>query len=121
MFDLPLVNLFSPSSRKNNDPLLIMLHGYGSNERDLFSFVPELPKELNIISLRAPYKLNHHGFYWYEINFDNELGKFININQAENSMNLILNCINKISNEIKIDISNASLIGFSQGCILSMA
>ena len=121
MFDLPLVNLFSPSSRKNNDPFLIMLHGYGSNERDLFSFIPELPKELNIISLRAPYKLNHDGFYWYEINFDNEMGKFININQAKNSMNLILNCINKISNEIKIDISKASLIGFSQGCILSMA
>lgn len=40
MFDLPLVNLFSPSSRKNNDPLLIMLHGYGSNERDLFFLCP---------------------------------------------------------------------------------
>lgn len=35
-------------------PLMVLLHGYGSNEKDLFSFASELPKELHIISLRAP-------------------------------------------------------------------
>ena len=35
-------------------PLLILLHGFGSNEQDLFSFADELPDELLIISARAP-------------------------------------------------------------------
>ena len=38
----------------NKSPLLVMLHGYGSNEQDLFSFASELPGELLVISARAP-------------------------------------------------------------------
>ena len=36
-----------------NPPLLILLHGYGSNELDLFSFANELPDSLVIVSLRS--------------------------------------------------------------------
>ena len=39
-------------------PLLILLHGYGSNEEDLFSFASELPEEFFIVSVRAPYDLH---------------------------------------------------------------
>jgi phospholipase/carboxylesterase len=34
-----------------NPPLLILLHGYGSNELDLFSFANELPDSLVIVGL----------------------------------------------------------------------
>ena len=43
-----------PENINSKTPLLILLHGYGSNEEDLFSFVPTLPKEWLIISFRAP-------------------------------------------------------------------
>ncbi len=39
------------STLKENAPLLIMSHGYGSDENDLFSFAQELPEELFIISV----------------------------------------------------------------------
>jgi len=39
-----------PKSKIENPPLLMMFHGYGSNEQDLFSFAEELPDELLIIS-----------------------------------------------------------------------
>lgn len=34
--------------------LLVLLHGYGSDERDLFGLVPHLPGEFAIASVRAP-------------------------------------------------------------------
>ena len=35
----------TPKKEVENPPLLILLHGYGSNEQDLFSFSEELIKE----------------------------------------------------------------------------
>jgi len=35
-------------------PLLVLLHGYGSDERDLFSLVPFLPEGVTVASLSAP-------------------------------------------------------------------
>ena len=35
---LPLAHVSRPSTLKENAPLLVMLHGYGSDENDLFSF-----------------------------------------------------------------------------------
>ncbi|RLD77202.1 MAG: phospholipase, partial [Bacteroidetes bacterium] len=46
-----------PKKNVENPPLMIMLHGYGSNEQDLFSFADELADELLIISAKAPLTL----------------------------------------------------------------
>jgi len=43
--NLSLTHIIRESSLKENAPLLIMLHGYGSDENDLFSFANELPEE----------------------------------------------------------------------------
>ena len=59
---LSLEHIIRPSSLTDKKaPVLFMLHGYGSNEDDLFSFAQELPKELCIISVRAPYTLEPFG------------------------------------------------------------
>ena len=34
-----------PKIKLDAHPLLLLLHGYGSNEEDLFSFAQELPEE----------------------------------------------------------------------------
>ena len=39
-------------------PLLLLLHGIGSNEHDLFQLAPMLDERLLIISVRAPNTLN---------------------------------------------------------------
>lgn len=107
--------------KENKSPLLILLHGFGSNEEDLFSFSSYLPNKYTIISLRAPFKLPMQGYAWYSINFDEEMNKFNNHIQAEESINLILKFINQISSKYNIDNNNVSLLGFSQGTILSYA
>lgn len=102
-------------------PVLFMFHGYGSNEEDLFSFASELPEELCVISVRAPYALQPFGFAWYAINFDAEQGKWSDDDQARSSREKILNFIDEACKTYHLDTDNISLLGFSQGTILSYA
>lgn len=102
-------------------PLLIMLHGYGSNEEDLFSFAEELPEELFVISLRAPFPMPPYGYAWYAIHWDNTDGKFSDDVQAVASREKITQFIEEAVEEYPVDPNNVTLVGFSQGCILSFA
>jgi phospholipase/carboxylesterase len=110
-----------PSNLKENAPLLIMLHGYGSDENDLFSFASELPEELFIISVKAPYAMQPSGNAWYAIHFDAEQGKWSDNEQAKSSRDLIAEFIDEACEKFPIDKSNVTLLGFSQGTILSYA
>ncbi|TFD46533.1 phospholipase [Cryobacterium frigoriphilum] len=52
-------------------PLLIIMHGYGSHEGDLFSLAPHLPLEPVIAALRAPLPAPlpvTDGWAWFPIN-----------------------------------------------------
>ncbi len=118
---LPLVHITRPSTLTENAPLLVMLHGYGSDENDLFSFANELPEELFIISIRAPYPLQPSGNAWYAINFDAEQNKWNDNEQAKTSMQVLIACIDSACDQYPVDKTNVSLLGFSQGTILGMA
>ena len=110
-----------PKIRLGKNPLLLLIHGYGSNEEDLFSFAKELPEEYYIISARAPYNMQHGSYAWYAINFDADQNKFSDNDQARNSRDLIANFIDELIAIYPIDNENVTLIGFSQGTILSYA
>ncbi|WP_179353679.1 alpha/beta hydrolase [Winogradskyella vidalii] len=110
-----------PSSLKENAPLLIMCHGYGSDENDLFSFASELPEELFIISVRAPYPMQPYGNAWYAINFEADKGKWNDNVQAKQSVELISEFIDYACDTYAVDSKNVTLLGFSQGSILSYA
>ena len=117
-----------PKIKLEKNPLLLLLHGYGSNEEDLFSFANEFLSEYYVISARAPYDLyfdklstGSGSYAWYAINFDADENKFSDITQAQNSRDLIANFIDELIVNYPIDKENVTLIGFSQGCILSYA
>lgn len=110
-----------PKEIKEQNPVLILLHGYGSNEDDLFSFSSELPDEYYIISVRAPYNLQGFGYAWYAIHFDADENKFSDDEQAKQSRDLIASFIDEIIIKYPIDKNRVTLIGFSQGSILSYA
>jgi phospholipase/carboxylesterase len=119
--DLSLTHLVRPSSLIDNAPLILMLHGYGSNENDLFSFANELPEEYIVISLRAPHAMQPSGNAWYAINFDAQKGKFSDIEQAVLSRKLVKIFLEEAIEAYPIDKSKVTLLGFSQGTILSFA
>ncbi len=110
-----------PKFIQEKNPLLLLLHGYGSNEADLFSFASELPEEYFIISVQAPYDLQYGSYAWYAINFDADENKFSDLNQARQSRDMIADFIDELLAKYPIDSTKVSLIGFSQGSILSYA
>lgn len=109
----------APKVKLDKNPLLLLLHGYGSNEEDLFSFAAELPDYYYVISARAPYSLQYGSYAWYAINFDADENKFSDHDQARTSRDLISTFIDELIINYSIDPNNVTLIGFSQGSILS--
>lgn len=110
-----------PKTSIENPSLLILLHGYGSNEEDLFSFAQELPDELLIVSARAPYEMGYGGYAWYVINFDEINGKFSDLVQANESVDKIASFIDEVKEKHNTNPEKTFLLGFSQGAILSYA
>ena len=110
-----------PKIKLDKNPLILLLHGYGSNEDDLFSFATELPEEYYIISARAPYDMQYGAFAWYAINFDADENKFSDHEQAKVSRDLIAGFIDELIVNYPINENQIALVGFSQGAILSYA
>lgn len=114
-------NYKAASNPTEKSPVIIMLHGFGSDENDLFSFASELPDHYTIISLKAPIPMQPYGNAWYNIYFDNTDGKFSDTEQAIVSRDIVRDCIDEIIEKYKVDKDNVTLLGFSQGTILSFA
>lgn len=110
-----------PNEIQEKNPLIILIHGYGSNEEDLFSFAPELPENAFIVSVQAPYQVPPYGFAWYAISFDANMNKFSDDTQAVKSRDLLVQFIDELCTKYPIDQKDVNLIGFSQGAILSYA
>lgn len=109
-----------PENITSKTPVLFMLHGYGSNEQDLFSFRETLPSDWLIISFRAPRNTQFEGFSWYDIDFDNP-ENFIDVEQAKESLQAVLESILAVINHYGITEGKTHLCGFSQGGILCYA
>ncbi len=109
-----------PKINTNNPSVIILIHGYGSNEQDLYSFANELPDELLVISVRAPQTLAHGSYSWYTISFDMDNGKFSDDDEALESRDLLVKFIGEIKERYAIN-NKVFLLGFSQGAILSYA
>jgi len=119
---LPLEHLYKPADNyPEKAPLIILLHGYGSDENDLFSFSSELPANYAIISLKAPIAIQPYGNAWYSINFDTSNSKFNDTAEAIEARDLVSECIDKIIEKYPVIPEEITLLGFSQGTILSFA
>lgn len=110
-----------PLVKIDNPPVLFLLHGYGSNEQDLFSFAPHLPKELLIVSVQAPISMGFGSYAWFDINFEASIGLRSNIEQAKEALTLIENLVDAILQKYKVNKNKLFMLGFSQGSFLSFA
>lgn len=123
MSDFSLEHRYKPSTITDGSaPLIVMLHGYGSDMDDLFSFATELPEQYAVVSLQAPYKMQPYGNAWYAIHWDQVGGgKFNDIEQAIASRKLVSQFIDQALEAYPVDPERVCLLGFSQGTILSFA
>jgi phospholipase/carboxylesterase len=99
-------------------PLLILLHGVGSNEQDLFGLAPYLDDRFVIVSARAPNLRAPGSYAWFAVSFTPD-GPAIEPAQAEASRQLLLRFIAAACAAYGADPARVYLMGFSQGAIMS--
>lgn len=98
---------------------LILLHGVGSNEENLLGIGQIIAKDRLVISLRAPLTSGPRAFAWFQVQFGPE-GPVHNQEQASAAFKLIEDAIKDISVKTGIAPENMSILGFSQGAILTI-
>ncbi len=92
-------------------PLLVLLHGYGSHEGDLFSMSPGLPLGPVIASVRAPLA-ESGGFAWWSLNGQSPGEP--NIEAVDAAARAIIAWLDTL------DYTSVSVLGFSQGGAMAL-
>ncbi|MEZ5344730.1 MAG: alpha/beta fold hydrolase [Pyrinomonadaceae bacterium] len=106
-----------PSGEKA--PLLLLLHGFGADENDLFGLASFLDERFFVASARAPYSLPYGGFAWFELYI--QPGRVdMNIDQFKESLGQLEEFIGQIVEKHDLDAQRIYLCGFSQGSIMSL-
>jgi len=102
-------------------PLLLLLHGYGANEDDLFSLAPYLDERFFVVSARAPVTLRGMGGYaWFNLAFTPQ-GISVDPAEVESARETLHKFIGEIVNAYDCDPGAVYLVGFSQGAMMSLA
>lgn len=109
-----------PKDNTKPAPLLLLLHGYGSNEQDLFSIANKIPDNWFVVSVRAPLEISSNQFKWYDVKM---VDKKITANSEdlENSRIALLAFIDKIGGTHKVDKNEVVVAGFSQGANMALS
>jgi phospholipase/carboxylesterase len=95
--------------RTENSPILLLLHGRGADEMDLFSLAYDLDPRFEVFSVRAPHKFLWGGFTWFELLPDNS----VDLESFRGSMNELLAFVKNFSGR------KIYFFGFSMGTIMA--
>lgn len=107
------------SKVEGKPPLLVLLHGIGSNEDDLFAMTPYLDSRFFVVSARAPISLGPSGFAWFNIEFTPQ-GIEADAAQAERSGFKLFRFLDEVIERHDLDPSCVFLLGFSQGAMMGL-
>ena len=99
----------APQQQTPENPTLIMLHGRGSDEKDLFGLKEHFDPRLTIYSLRAPLRFEWGGYTWFDLYEDGTVDE----KSFLQSTNDIIAFINTLQ------AKKLFLLGFSMGAIMS--
>ena len=108
----------SAESSAGGLPLLVLLHGYGSNEEDLLGLAPYLDSRFLIASARAPQVLDFGGFAWFPIDFTPD-GLVLRFDQVGAAREKIRELVETLRAEHPVE--RVFLLGFSQGAGMAMS
>lgn len=116
--DLPLSYLEQTQGDARNQPLVIFLHGFGSNEEDLFGIKDALPSTWTYLSVRAPMPVEPRGYRWFTKTPGD--GDYDGVTaDLQSSARLIEDFVGKATAKYHTQSDRVFLVGFSQGAIMS--
>lgn len=101
----------APERERAGRPLLVLMHGYGSHEGDLFGMAPGLPLGPVIASLRAPVA-ESGGFAWFS-RVDSPAGN-PPVDRVDDAARAVLEWLDTTES------TSVSLLGFSQGAAMAL-
>jgi phospholipase/carboxylesterase len=100
-------------------PLLVLLHGIGADENDLFPLAWQLDPRLTVVSLRAP-RAYHGGYAWFRIDFLPGGRVVPDAAQARETLADLVRWVEAAPRRLGTDPENTFLLGFSQGAMMSL-
>jgi phospholipase/carboxylesterase len=115
--DLPLKYLEQANVESRNQPLVIFLHGYGSNEQDLFGIKDELPPQYTYLSVRAPMTLEEGSYQWFRKKGEGAYNG--ETDDLKTSRQVLLDFVAQAAKKYHTETDKVFLVGFSQGAIMS--
>ncbi len=123
MIDLPLVALERPAQpAPGQQPwLLVLMHGVGSNEQDLFGLASFVPQQFHVLSLRAPFSMGPGAHAWFQFTVDANGTRHIHASQEEHSRALVAQTVQQAGARLDIPAQRTVAGGFSQGGIMALS
>jgi len=115
--DLPLKYLEQVHADAEPRPLVIFLHGYGSNEADLIGMKFQLPAQYNYLSVRAPMTLGEGRFQWFRKKGEGAYNGETDDLQASGQK--LREFVAQAAQKYHASPDKVYLIGFSQGAMMS--
>ncbi len=114
---LPAAGANAPGERP---PLLILMHGVGSNERHMDALAPSFDQRFVVLSVRSPLVLGPNSYGWFRVTFTAN-GPVINAEEAKAGWRQLAAFIDEAVAMYGADPARVYLGGFSQGGIMSLA
>lgn len=122
MLDIPLNHLHRPAKVGEDAAwLLVLMHGVGSNEQDLFGLAPYIPENFHVLSLRAPYRMGPNANAWFEFSVNADGSRTIHEPQESASRVLILQTVDAAARQLGVPAARVIVGGFSQGGIMALS
>lgn len=100
----------SPQRETAHRPLMVLLHGFGSHEGDVFGLAPFLPLEPVVASIRAPLK-SPPGYSWFPISET----LTIDSRDVDAAAHAVLGWLDDLG-----PLQSLGLLGFSQGAATAL-
>lgn len=101
--------------------LLVLMHGVGSNEQDLFGLAAYVPAHFHVLSLRAPYPMGQQAHAWFQFTVDTNGTRHINVAQERAAREQLERTLAQAQRDLGIPPERTVLGGFSQGGIMALS
>lgn len=101
-------------------PLLVLLHGFGSNEGDLLGLVPYLDERFHIASARGPLRIEAGAYGWYRVSHTAG-GPVVHEGEERESRKRLARFIDQMIEAHDVDSKKVFVLGFSQGATLALS
>ena len=116
------VTSISPLSKNKPQQAIVLCHGYGGDGQDISNLAINwqrfLPETI-FLCPNAPEicAVNPQGYQWFDLSSDKEELILEKSLAAEAKLNTFLD---QVLNDFQLETNNLALVGFSQGCMMSI-